>query len=186
MTPTDPPPAPPRFARPLPQVSALSYATAPKAHTYRAIIQIVFEAKQHYLIELRPQEVLDRLRQSGLHFELQDPEDVEPELSQLVAWGNLKDAHDTGSVSRLEDFYRHRLLYHLTAVGEAAHRAALEVEATVGKTRSRSTVFRPRGLRCIKRSDRNLDERRIERYVVASLPSLLCYCLTCIPALAKS
>jgi uncharacterized protein (TIGR02677 family) len=136
MTPTDPPPAPPRFARPLPQVSALSYATAPKAHTYRAIIQVFFEAKQHYLIELRPQEVLDRLRQSGLHFELQDPEDVEPELCQLVAWGNLKDAHDTGSVSRLEDFYRHRLLYHLTAVGEAAHRAVLEVEATVGKTGS--------------------------------------------------
>ena len=54
MTPTDPPPAPPRFARPLPQVSALSYATAPKAHTYRAIIQVFFEAKQHYLIELRP------------------------------------------------------------------------------------------------------------------------------------
>lgn len=122
--------------RPLPQVAALHYVTAPKAHSYRAIVQVFFDAKQHYAIELRPAEVLTRLQQAGLYTELQNPDDPEPELRQLVAWGNLKDAHDTASVGRLEDFYRHRLLYHLTAVGEAAHRAVLDVEATVGKSGS--------------------------------------------------
>jgi uncharacterized protein (TIGR02677 family) len=124
------------MVRPLPALAALNYVTAPKAHTYRAIIHLFFEAKQHYVIELRPHELLARLRQSGLYFELQIPDDVEPELRQLAAWGNLKDAHDAGSVGRLEDYYRHRVLYHLTPVGEAAHRAVLEVEATVGKTGS--------------------------------------------------
>jgi hypothetical protein len=34
------------------------------------------------------------------------------------------------------DFYKGRYVYHLTSVGEAAHRAVLEVEATVGKSGS--------------------------------------------------
>lgn len=127
--------------RPLSPVPALHYVTAPKAHTYRAIIQVFFDAKQHYAIELRPADVLARLKDANLYTELQSSEDPEAELRQLVDWGNLKDAHDTASVGRLEDFYRHRLLYHLTAVGEAAHRAVLDVEATVGKSGSLQTTM---------------------------------------------
>ncbi|HLL52762.1 MAG TPA: TIGR02677 family protein [Myxococcaceae bacterium] len=124
------------MVRALNQVSAFKYVTAENAPTYRAIMQIFFEARQRYVIELRPEEVLERLRGSGLFFTLPTDDTLEYHLSHLVEWGNLAAAHDPGAVTRLEDFYRKRLLYHLTAVGEAAHRAVLEVEATAGRSGS--------------------------------------------------
>jgi uncharacterized protein (TIGR02677 family) len=114
------------------QVAAFHYVTAPNAPTYRAVVQAFHEAKQHYVIELRPAEVLERVRQAPYHVELQDEDEVRRHLEQLVAWGNLLRTHDPVAVSRIDDFYKGRYVYHLTSVGEAAHRAVLDVEATVG------------------------------------------------------
>jgi uncharacterized protein (TIGR02677 family) len=99
-------------------------------------MQAFFEAKQHYLIELRPGQLLELVRSNGYHTELMGEEDLERHLESLVEWGNLFRSHDTAAVSRIDDFYRKRYLFHLTVVGEAAHRAVLEVEATVGKSGS--------------------------------------------------
>ena len=118
------------------QVAAFHYVTVPNAPTYRALVHVFHEAKQHYVIELRPAEVLDRVRKAGYHVELEQEEDVRRHLDQLVAWGNLLRTHDPVAVSRIDDFYKGRYVYHLTSVGEAAHRAVLEVEATVGKSGS--------------------------------------------------
>lgn len=118
------------------QVAAFHYVTAPNAPTYRAVVQAFHEAKQHYVIELRPAEVLERVRKAPYHGELQDEDEVRRHLDQLVAWGNLLRTHDPVAVSRIDDFYKGRYVYHLTTVGEAAHRAVLDVEATVGKSGS--------------------------------------------------
>jgi uncharacterized protein (TIGR02677 family) len=118
------------------QVAAFHYVTAPNAPTYRALVQAFREAKQHYVIELRPADALDRVRRAGYHVEAQDEDDVRRHLDQLVTWGNLSRTHDPVAVSRIDDFYKGRYVYHLTAVGEAAHRAVLDVEATVGKSGS--------------------------------------------------
>jgi uncharacterized protein (TIGR02677 family) len=99
-------------------------------------MQVFFEAKQRYIIELRAPEVLDRLSASSLHYELATEEALDRHLNNLVTWGNLGHTHDPGAVARLEDFYKKRFLYHLTTVGELAHRAVTEVEATVGRSGS--------------------------------------------------
>lgn len=122
---------PPRL---LDQVSAFVYVTAENAPNYRALLEVFVEAKEHYLIELAPSDVRERLESSGFAHTLATPEELDRHLDQLDAWGNLQRSHDTAAVARVEDFYRRRYRYRLTAVGEAAHRAVGEVEATVGRS----------------------------------------------------
>ncbi len=137
MTPPDPtPPAADLRPRLLDQVAAFRYVAAENAPNYRAILEVFVEAKAHYVIELRPPELLERLARSNLHFAFPEVADLDRHLDQLAEWGNLQRAHDTGTVSRVEDFYRRRYIYRLTAIGEAAHRAVREVEATVGRSGS--------------------------------------------------
>ncbi len=130
-------PVVPLARRLLGRVDAFRYATAPNAPTYRAVLQVCADAMQRYVIELRPDEILRELRAGGYVVEVEDLEALETQvLDQLVAWGNLAATADPAGVERLSDFYRRRLVYHLTDVGEAAHRAVNEVEATVGRSGS--------------------------------------------------
>jgi uncharacterized protein (TIGR02677 family) len=127
----------PLARRLLGRVDAFRYATAPNAPTYRAVLQVCADAMQRYVIELRPDEILRALREGGYVVEVDDVEALETNvLDQLVSWGNLAATADPAGVERLSDFYRRRLVYHLTDVGEAAHRAVTEVEATVGRAGS--------------------------------------------------
>lgn len=130
----------PATGRLLGQVEAFKYATVENAPTYRAIVQVCYEAMQRYVIELRPDEILRALRASGLAVDVDDVDTLETGyLKPLKQWGNLASTADPAGVERLEDFYRRRLVYHLTDVGEAAHRAVVEVEATVGRSGSLQT-----------------------------------------------
>lgn len=131
-------------------MSAFQYVTVPKAPTYRAIVQVFYEAKQHYIIELRPDELFEKLHQAGYYLAELDQdsldlaerrERLEQELQQLVRWGNLTNSHDLAAATCLQDFYRARFIYRLTAIGEAAHRAVLDVEATVGRSGSLQTAM---------------------------------------------
>lgn len=117
-------------------IAAFKYVTEDHAPIYRAIVQVFFAAKQHYAIELRPSDVVRALATSGLHAPLATTDDLDYHLGKLVEWGNLSRAHDTATVATIEDFYKKSFVYHLTPVGEAAHRAVLEVEATVGRSGS--------------------------------------------------
>ncbi len=121
-------------ARLLDEVPVLRYVTVENAPNYRAILEVFVEAKEHYVIELRPAEIRDRLARSGISFDLPTPESLDQHLDKLAEWKNLQRSHDTGAVARIDDFYRRRYLYRLTPEGEAAHRAVREVEATVGRS----------------------------------------------------
>ena len=122
------------------QVEAFKYATVENAPTYRAIVQVCYEALQRYVIELRPEEILQALRASNLAVDVDDVDALETGyLKPLRDWGNLAATADPAGVERLEDFYRRRLVYHLTDVGEAAHRAVVDIEATVGRSGSLQT-----------------------------------------------
>lgn len=131
-----------RMSRILNQVPVFSYVTAPNAPSYRAIIHIFYEAKQRYLIEMRPAAILSALSERRYELATEDSDALENAdklnrlLEALVSWGNLGHAHDAAAVNRIEDFRRKRFIYHLTSAGEAAHRAILEVEATIGKSGS--------------------------------------------------
>lgn len=119
------------------RVDAFRYATVPNAPTYRAIMQVCADAMDRYVIELRPDEILRDLRSGGYVVEVDDVDTLETQfLTSLKDWGNLAATADPAGVERLSDFYRRRLVYHLTDIGEAAHRAVTEVEATVGRSGS--------------------------------------------------
>jgi uncharacterized protein (TIGR02677 family) len=117
-------------------VAALRYVTEQNAPTYRAIVQVFHEARQSYVIELRVHDIIERVQAAALVAELSSEDQVNYHLDHLVEWGNLARVHDAASVTSLQDFYRRRYLYHLTAVGETAHRAVVEVENTAGKSGS--------------------------------------------------
>src|SRR6266498_1461838 len=115
----------------LDQVDAFRYVTVENAPSYRALLEVFVEAKEHYVIELGPADVRERLERTALVHALETPEELDRHLDKLADWGNLQRSHDTAAVARVEDFYKRRYRYRLTPAGEAAHRAVREVEATV-------------------------------------------------------
>ncbi len=104
--------------------SLFSHVTADKAGLYRAIMEVFASAKRQFRLHLRPDEVLEDGRwPAGTPPTL---EGLQQALGQLVDWGNLQAQPDTARVATVEDFYRKRLLYRLTAGGEAVE-AGLQV-----------------------------------------------------------
>jgi uncharacterized protein (TIGR02677 family) len=92
------------------------HVMAENAPLYRAILDVFAAAKRQFRLHLRPDEVLTEAAWSN-----QPPsfEAIQHALEQLVEWGNLQSQPDTARVATIEDFYRKRLLYRLTAGGEA-------------------------------------------------------------------
>lgn len=107
-------------------MSAVAYAVfahlnAEKASLYRAVLGAFVAERARFVISLRPHEVRAAMvRDRG---EAPPLEDIEPTLLQLRAWGNLDDTPDTAEAATIEDFYRQRRLYQLSAAGEAAEQA---------------------------------------------------------------
>ncbi|MBL4844444.1 MAG: TIGR02677 family protein, partial [Planctomycetes bacterium] len=95
---------------------AFSYLTAERAPLYRAILSVFVEARQRFALHLRPEEIDQAI-------EVPDTTKVESALRQLVEWGNLEAHQDTTEVATVEEFYRPRYLFQLTARGEAAEHA---------------------------------------------------------------
>ena len=116
-------------------LSAFAYVNAEKAALYRAVMTVFVEAKQRFLVHLRPEDVTQRivLAQTTL-------EDVRIALDQLVHWGNLQAHPDTGRVTSVEDFYRARYLYQLTREGEAAEIALAAYDEALGKRAALQSV----------------------------------------------
>ena len=104
------------------ELSAFVYVTVEKAPLYRAIMQAFVDAKERFVLHLRPGELRDALKAGVFQTPLGDGE-LEAALSQLRDWGNVEAHPDTAEVATVEEFYRPRSLYQLTRQGEAAERA---------------------------------------------------------------
>lgn len=96
--------------------SVFAHLSAEKAARYRAVLSAFMAAKERFRLHLRPTDVLELLDEGS-------EEEVQALLNQLVAWGNLRADVDTAEVTTVEEFYRPRHLYQITAEGEAAERA---------------------------------------------------------------
>jgi uncharacterized protein (TIGR02677 family) len=109
---------------PLPTSAArlFSHVTADKAATYRAVMDVFAAAKRQFRLHLRPDEILAEVSASGAVPSL---EPLQAALDQLTEWGNLESQADTSRVATIEEFYKRRLLYRMTAGGEAVE-AGLE------------------------------------------------------------
>lgn len=106
-----------------PSPAAISYSvfahlTAEKSRLYRVILGVFVTERARFALALRPVDLQHALAGNPLA-----PEELESSLRQLRDWGNLDDSPDTAEVSSVEEFYRQRRLYQLSAAGEAAEKA---------------------------------------------------------------
>lgn len=103
-----------------------SYITAEKAELYRRVMRAFVEAKSHFLVHLRPEDVQ---QQAG------EPElaSVQAALTQLVTWGNLDAERDNARVTSVEDYYRALYVYQITRQGEAVEAALATFEQELGR-----------------------------------------------------
>ncbi|MBK1724263.1 TIGR02677 family protein [Thiocystis violacea] len=109
--------------------TSFNYLTADKTDLYRTLMRAFSEAKEHFLVHLRPEDVLERAARDGRRLDL---DAVQAALGQLVDWGNLQAEPDTSRVTTVEDFYRARYLYQITREGEAAQAALETYERMLG------------------------------------------------------
>ena len=126
---------------------ALNHAVADKAALYRAIMGAFVEAKAHFTVHLRPEDVRERTSGHAL-------EEIQAALAQLVQWGNLQADADTARVTSVEEFYRARFLYQLTREGEAAEQALQVFDQELGRRGALQSV----ALDDIRLRLRSLDE----------------------------
>ncbi len=107
------------------QLAVFSYLTAEKSDRYRQVMRAFLQAKERFVLHLRPANVVAALRGEGTDAER---DGIQTLLAQLVEWGNLRADPDHAEVATVEEFYRARFLYQLTVEGEAAERALAHFE----------------------------------------------------------
>jgi len=129
-----------RSVRAFERLDVFKYTVEPLAPTYRAIMAVFAQAKAHFRIQLRADEVRQELERAGYAVTLPEA-GIDPLLDQLTEWGNLERSHDTGRVSTLADFYRRHYVYRLTAGGEAAELALGAVAAALASSGSLQKVM---------------------------------------------
>ena len=109
--------------------NVFSHLTAEKSGVYRAALGVFVQAKARFVIHLRPADVHHQLASAGMVET--DEAGVESVLQQLLAWGNLESHPDTAEVLTVQDFWRVRNLYQMSASGEAAEAALLVFEQSI-------------------------------------------------------
>jgi len=102
----------------MPDFTVFSHLSSPKGGDYRAVLVAFAKARSEFVLHLRPAELA---RATGMPVC-----DLDPLLDQLAAWGNLDRSRDDILAGSVEDFYKVKWLYRLSARGEAAERG-LEV-----------------------------------------------------------
>ncbi|WP_245657149.1 TIGR02677 family protein [Herbidospora mongoliensis] len=93
---------------------------------YRSILSVFVQAKDRFLVHLRPEDVAVELGRDN-------DDALISALERLVHWGNLRADADTGRVTSVEDFHRKRYLYQLTTRGYAAEQALAVYEEAVAQ-----------------------------------------------------
>lgn len=96
------------------------------AEVYRAILGIFATRREQFQIHLRPSEILAEMKEAPNRPTGED--ELSPRLAQLVEWGNLERTPDRMAAATVEEFYRARFLYQLSAEGEAAESALRHFE----------------------------------------------------------
>lgn len=108
------------------EAKPFEHVGTPNAELYRAIMRTFAQAKDRFIVHLRPEDVATELvRESD--------ESLASALDQLVQWGNLRADPDTSRVTSVEDFRRKRFLYQLTTAGHAAEEAIALYEEAIGR-----------------------------------------------------
>jgi uncharacterized protein (TIGR02677 family) len=107
-------------------VQPFAHLGAPNAALYRQVMRTFAQAKERFIVHLRPEDVASDLRR-------ENDEQLVQALDQLTDWGNLRADPDTSRVTTVEDFHRKRFLYQLTTEGHAAEQAIAFYDEAIGR-----------------------------------------------------
>jgi uncharacterized protein (TIGR02677 family) len=99
----------------------------PKAQRYRRILRAFADARDGFVVHLRPEDIAAALGEPP-------SEQLGKDLDVLADAGNLRDSPDTSRVTTVEDFRRRRRLYALSREGEAAEAALRTYGATLARS----------------------------------------------------
>ncbi|HEY0790163.1 MAG TPA: TIGR02677 family protein [Chthoniobacterales bacterium] len=103
--------------------TVFTHVLVEKAELYRMILEGFVRAREQFITHLRPAEVA---REIGCN-----DEEAENALRKLQQWGNVEATQDSAEAVSIDEFYRSRFLYALSAAGEAAERALAIFEETL-------------------------------------------------------
>jgi uncharacterized protein (TIGR02677 family) len=103
-------------------LNVLSYAVAPNADLYVAVMEAAVEARDRFRLQLRPAEIAADL---GI-----DRDAAATALDFLAAHNALHRTYDASEAETLSEFYKGAFLYQVTPAGMAAHRGVRDVLAT--------------------------------------------------------
>lgn len=103
-----------------PPATPISYATAPSADEYRAIMRLFYENRQSYGTHLTVSDVVDRIAER--HGERRSSTSVEADLEQLRRWGALDARQDNPRARTASELVRNQRIYDITAAGEECER----------------------------------------------------------------
>jgi uncharacterized protein (TIGR02677 family) len=106
--------------------AVFAHLNAELSPLYRAILRVFVTERARFVISLRPGELHAALARNQTQADL---ETLTLALQQLRRWGNLDDTVDNADAASIEEFYRNRRLFHLSAAGEAAEHALTVFDA---------------------------------------------------------
>jgi Protein of unknown function (DUF2397) len=113
------------------EFEVFAHLQADNLFLYRRVLSVFVQAQQRFTIALRPSDVCDALQTETT--EVTSAAQVLDALAQLTRWGNLDATQDTADVNTVEEFYRARFLYQLSAAGEAAEGALQYFAHNIGQ-----------------------------------------------------
>lgn len=119
--------------RDLRKIPETSYLTAENAARYRAVLHFCYQRHEHMQAYVYPEEILQYLKASEF-FASYTAEQLDQDLSQLVAWGNLTQHQETTRARSIADFKRKKYRYQCTPY-------TVEIERMVERLRGLGDSF---------------------------------------------
>jgi uncharacterized protein (TIGR02677 family) len=118
---------PAQSPQPAGRVRAFAYLDTENTHRYRQVMGVLLANKRRFGLRMAPTQLATRLwERFSVRYET--PEALERDLEALCAWGVVDRIQDSSRASSTREFKRKRFTYDITAAGEIAERAALQVD----------------------------------------------------------
>lgn len=113
--------------QPAGRIRAFAYLDTESTHRYRQLMGVLLANKRRFGLRLSPAQLTTRLW-DRFSVRYESPEALERDLGQLCDWGAVDSIQDSSRASSTREFKRKRFTYDITAEGEIAERAALQVD----------------------------------------------------------
>ncbi len=113
--------------QPAGRVRAFAYLDTERTHHYRQLMGVLLANKRRFGLRMAPTQISTRLWER-FSVRYDSLEALERDLEALCAWGAVDRHQDSSRAASTREFKRKRYTYDITAAGEIAERAALQVD----------------------------------------------------------